>query len=574
MNPVVKAQLNEFSGQNPGSGMSENELFEVYSTYAVTNGLLNENLDPFKIHLKGDEFGIDGAGILVEGELCHDSDAVAGALDGAKRSDVEFVFIQSKTSEKFDYGEVSKFLNAVYGFFTGKMGGESPQLDDLIGAKDKVYEAALRKNPSVRCFFVSTGKDGDYHDTLRGDIENRLFELNLFSDIQIELVGAGKLQECYRTATNAITAEFEFPKSITMPTHDSVDQAYIGYVEAKELLRLVVSGESEDSGRINRSVFFDNVRDFNSNSPINKSIVEGIEGGDNSSFVFKNNGVTVVAKGINRTGDMFRLEDYQIVNGCQTSNIIFECRDSIDGIYVPIRVIGAQDSDFISSIIVGTNKQNEVKEDQFWALKPFLKDLEEYFKNQDQDKVILLERREFQYREEPVERTRVMKPRDLMKAVAGMFLYRPHRAARDYRGIRKEFEEEVFQESHQVRPYHCAALASYRFDFLLRNNRIDRNWGVYKYYWMSALGGEFAEGKNIFSLKKGKQDKVCDDIVSVLMDEAKLIKNVNKVAGLLNKMVSEKPLKNREQLRDALRSEAFAKQFAREVAREKGLRAR
>src|SRR5690606_25948678 len=128
-----------------------------------------------------------------------------------------------------------------------------------------------------------------------------------------------------------------------------------------------------------------------------------------------NNGITVVAKQIGRTGDKFKIDDYQIVNGCQTSNIIFHCRDKIDGIYIPIRIIGTRDADFIASIIIGTNKQNEVKDEQFWALKPFVKDLEEFFRNQPPETMMLLERREFQYREEVVERTRIIKPRDLMK---------------------------------------------------------------------------------------------------------------------------------------------------------------
>lgn len=145
MNPVVNAQLKQFSQANPSTGLKDSELFEVYSAYAVTNGLLNESVDPFKVFLKGDEFGLDGVAILIEGELCVDSDAVEGALESFKNAAVEFVFLQSKTSEKFDYGDLSKFLLSVYGFFSGNMHNQSDQLDDLIHAKDKVYESALKK---------------------------------------------------------------------------------------------------------------------------------------------------------------------------------------------------------------------------------------------------------------------------------------------------------------------------------------------------------------------------------------------------------------------------------------------
>jgi hypothetical protein len=94
------------------------------------------------------------------------------------------------------------------------------------------------------------------------------------------------------------------------------------------------------------------------------------------SFIFKNNGVTVVAKEVNRKGDKFQLEDYQIVNGCQTYNILFQAGEGLENVNVPIRLIVSNDPEFVSTIIIGTNRQNEVKDDQFWALKPFMKDLE------------------------------------------------------------------------------------------------------------------------------------------------------------------------------------------------------
>ncbi|XAW88191.1 AIPR family protein [Vibrio sp. CDRSL-10 TSBA] len=168
-----------------------------------------------------------------------------------------------------------------------------------------------------------------------------------------------------------------------MPDHAEVDEAYIGYIPASEILEIALGEEDQEGFRhINRSLFYDNVRDFNPDSEINKSIISEIKSGDATSFVFKNNGITVVSNSIDRKGDIFNLEDYQIVNGCQTTNILAYARDHIDNIHVPLRLIGCSNPEFISSVIIGTNKQNEVKEDQFWALRPFMKDLEEYCASQ------------------------------------------------------------------------------------------------------------------------------------------------------------------------------------------------
>ena len=159
---------------------------------------------------------------------------------------------------------------------------------------------------------------------------------------------------------------------------------------------------------------------------------------------------------IDRTGDKFKLEDYQIVNGCQTSNIIFDLvygdsapiaaagQDLTQSIQVPFRLIGSKDDDFVSSIIVGTNRQNVVRDEQFWALRPFLKSFEEYCRNLDPEKVIYFERRENQYRNQDIERTRIMQPSIAMKAMAACLLFQPQRAARDYRGILVEYEKSIF----------------------------------------------------------------------------------------------------------------------------------
>jgi AIPR protein len=79
-------------------------------------------------------------------------------------------------------------------------------------------------------------------------------------------------------------------------------------------------------------------------------------------------------------------------------------------IQVPFRLIGSKDDDFVSSIIVGTNQQNLVRDEQFWALRPFMKSFEEYCRNLDPEEVIYFERRDNQYRNQDIERTRIMQP--------------------------------------------------------------------------------------------------------------------------------------------------------------------
>lgn len=331
------------------------------------------------------------------------------------------------------------------------------------------------------------------------------------------------------------------------------------------MIKLATTSKTAADNDINKAVFFDNIRDFDLNSDINKGVIEEIKKGDTQSFIFKNNGVTVVSKEIVRTGDRFRLTDYQIVNGCQTTNILFHCLPSSENIQVPFRLIVSKDDDFVASIIIGTNKQNIVREEQFWALRPLMKNLEEYSRNQDGDSKLFIERRENQYRNEAIEQTRIVKPRDLVKAVAAMFFLRPNRAARDYRAIRKEFEDQIFLKEHSVEPYHIAAYGAYRFDWMIRNQRIPRHYGIYKYYALYSVGRFHLGGSDIFSLKPRKVSDTCREIMTALSNEAQFIKEIEKVAKVIDHLMGSSRNKDRESVRDQIRSETFLGQFSQKM---------
>jgi len=564
MNPIVKAQLATFKEKHPNENLSDSDFFEVMSIFSLENGILGENIDPFKAHLKGSEFGIDGVAISIQGTLCTDIDEAAEVLSSGKNHTSDFHFFQSKTSDSLDYGDISKFLDAIYDFFTAQKLVNSEQLKDLIEVKDEIYAKATKTSPSLRCYYCTTGS-GNVPDLIQQLIEtnkNRLNQLNIFGDIHIECVGAKVIQNGFRSATNSSSAKLTFSKAVTMPNQEKVDEAYIGYVPASEILAIAL-GEPDQEGNshINRSLFYDNVRDFNPDSEINKSIILELESGGNSSFVFKNNGITVVSKSIDRKGDIFTLEDYQIVNGCQTTNILAHIRSKAEGIFVPLRLIGCSDTDFISSVIIGTNRQNEVREDQFWAMRPFMKDLEEYCASQNGDSRLFIERRDNQYRDISVERTRILRPSDLMKAAAAMFFYQPHRAARDHRGIRKEFSERIFSEGHNVELYHVAAFALYKFDYLVRTAKVERSRVIFRFYALYALVRKYWLTPDILDATPKSQKCVKDAVITILNDNDKFAYHIEEVATQLEKIISDSSITAREKIRDYIRTESVVELF-------------
>lgn len=568
MNPIIKAQLKSFREGNSSLSYKDSDLFEVMSIFSLENGILGENIDPFKAHLKGDEFGIDGVSILIQGDLCVDKDEAEEVLSVGKNHSSEFRFYQSKTSENLDYGDISKFLDAVYDFFTEQKLTTGDQIKDLLEVKKSIYDHSAKTSPSIRCYYCTTGS-GEVSEIIKNLINSnkvKLSELNIFDTIDIECVGAKLLQNGFRSATNSLKAKINFPKAVTMPDHEKVDEAYIGYVAASEILEICL-GEKDQEGvrHVNRSLFYDNVRDFNPNSEINKTIISEIKAGDNASFVFKNNGITVVAKKIERKSDTFNLEDYQIVNGCQTTNILALNRDEIEAISVPLRLIGCRDSDFVSNVIIGTNRQNQVKEDQFWAMLPFMKDLEEYCASQEKANKLFIERRDNQYRDISVERTRIYKPSDIMKIAAATFFHQPHRAARDHRRIRNEFSGKIFSEEHNVELYHVAILAQYKFDFLIRTGKINRKKAIFKFYVLYALFKKYWESPNVLDAKINKQKQLISKILPILKDTDIFTSHIETTSECLEEIIIAARIKDREKIRDYIRTESAVSELNRRL---------
>ncbi|ALR19195.1 hypothetical protein ATN00_01615 [Sphingobium baderi] len=302
--------------------MSESEVFEAYTIYSVISGQLGHGINPLQVHLKGDEFGLDGAAVIIQGDLVTDTDEANAALQDVNNPEVEFAFFQSKTGTSYDYGDIGKLFDAVEKFFDDELYGESDQLDDLINVKDVIYKKAVaKKNPGLRIYYATSElyKNPPRIEKLIDDRMQRLKDRSIFDKdrIIIEMLGADKLQTFYRSASRSAQVKIEFPKQVSLPKNEKVEQGYIGFIDASELVKMVEV--KDDKGiviGVNRYVFFDNVRDYNENSPLNKRISDTIGDDQGYDFVFRNNGVTAIAKSIHCTADEFRIEDYQIVNGC------------------------------------------------------------------------------------------------------------------------------------------------------------------------------------------------------------------------------------------------------------------
>lgn len=322
--------------------------------------------------------------------------------------------------------------------------------------------------------------------------KRELEETNIFSSVDFSALGAKEVQQLFRDTRTSISREIKIEKLVTIPSISNVKASYLGILPQDEFFKLI----TDASGELVKTVFVDNVRDFQGDNPVNVDIAKTISDGALDQFVLRNNGITVVAKGIKVTSSSYQLEDYQIVNGCQTSHVLYANRHLITGdLYVPIKIIHTEDDDVSQSIIRSTNKQTPVEENDLLALTQFQRDLEDFYKGCPEDIRLYYERRAKQYSSQSdLEKGRITSIGSQLKSFSSMFLELPNQASRYQGTLLKSVKSRVFQKSHKPDSYFLAALAQYRFEVLARRlPAADRGIKSFRYYLILAFRYRYEE---------------------------------------------------------------------------------
>jgi hypothetical protein len=350
MDLVTQSLLSSFrSEESLPDDLEESILFEHFVNYCTVSNEYGDEFDVEDIHTGGgDDLGIDGLAIVVNGTLIADAAEVDDLAATNKHLEVEFIFSQAKSGGNFTGSEISNFFFGVKDIFAATpalpRNASLAEKESLIKAIYKKSPLFKRGNPIIRMYYATNGKWQD-DPKLTARIENEkeaLLELNIFRGTEFTPVDARLLQRLYASAKNRLSKSIEFTSKVTLPTLPGIQESYLGYLLADQYLKLI----TDDSGNIVRGLFYDNVRDFQGDNPVNHEIDETLKSPAQQLFVLLNNGVTIVADSINKTGDLFTIEDYQIVNGCQTSHVLFNNIYNLKSpVHIPVKLIVSQEDE-------------------------------------------------------------------------------------------------------------------------------------------------------------------------------------------------------------------------------------
>ncbi|ARK03643.1 hypothetical protein B8281_01735 [Cellulosimicrobium sp. TH-20] len=324
--------------------------------------------------------GIDGMYLFVNGYCIRDDSPLAGI---GKNAQLDLFIVQVKNTKGFREDALDKLcvnLPRLFDFNRDEAALSKTVNAGVIEISRRFLRAYRNlEMPSLRIFIAyaslratelhpNTGEKGEVlRSTIAGCFAG--------ADVSMEFLDAARITDLVREkpATSRKLALAENPIS--------TDKAggYIAVVKLDEYERFITG----ESGELDAGLFDANVRDYEGETAVNRSIQGTLESEDvGVDFWWLNNGVTIVATRVQPANKLLELESPQIVNGLQTSNEIYKRsrsgRDSSDDRSVLIKVIQAQDSEVRDRIIRATNSQTSLGPSALRATDRVQREIEEH----------------------------------------------------------------------------------------------------------------------------------------------------------------------------------------------------
>lgn len=286
----------------------------------------------------------------------------------------EVILLQSKLREKFDKGdgdgELRKLVGSLEWFRIENLekldsSRASKELKDLI--KDLDVFNKLSEGYNLKGYFITTGffdnSAKDYISVSKDRVEywdnNRLYENYTFS-------GDDDLVKDRFT--------FESSNDVNKLEYSKNYSSYILIPTALELLNL--------KGIVDQSLFSKNVRYGLGKTNVNKSITKTIKDqAKHKNFALFHNGITIISEKVKLYENKLTIENYSIVNGCQSTLTLYENRHFITkNLRIPIKVVETGENTKLSEeITYFANNQNPINTSDLKSREKFQLDLKKEF---------------------------------------------------------------------------------------------------------------------------------------------------------------------------------------------------
>lgn len=535
MHRITAGLLRDFVASYELNEMSESDQFERLVNHCVITPEAVEGYDLADVTSGSGDDGLDGCCILIDEEVVvsrEDCDALLG--DGRRHHNVKLVLTQAKTSEVMDLGDLLKFHAAVDRFCHDF---ENVPVDAIEANAKDIFSAAVDKAGSIRNgkleLILRYAYTGRYQnpkeiERARSELVNKVSDEGYFSNIDYVILDREGIVRAFNLTTAPIEAKIDAFSIAALPPISGVEEAYLAVVPARNFVKNMLS---DDDNRLRSHVFEENVRAFlGAENPVNSAIGETINSGESRSrFPVLNNGITVVSPDVRVQGLSITFVNFQIVNGCQTSNMLWLNRDQLDeSMMVAVKVIETDSEDVFSDLVRATNNQTKIDDDQFLSLQPIARRIETYFNSYGEDENRLyFERRDRQYVGQGVPNIKIFDLKLLARCLAAVFLSRPDLS---YRFPRKIFSDRgisdvAFSQENRESIYYTCCLLYYRMAILFSNQQLPSEARKFKWHIMSLFSLRVA-GAKMPALRDRKIEAWCEKITEIVINDPKGCKKI------------------------------------------------
>ncbi len=538
MHRIVKAHLESFVASFSLEADHEPKQFEKFATYSVISNRFSGTFDLDDVVTGDGDDGIDGIAIVID-EIVTASveDAQAVFMSPRRNHDVDMVFIQAKRSEGFDLGDFLKFKEGVLRFATA-----NPFLtaDDVLLESRGIFDVVLEQVPKLRngrpsliARFVATGiyQRPEALEGALADFHRQVEALGIFHEIDIKFVDRDELTRLWVGTYSGVNASLPTFSTAALPNIAGIDEAYLAVVKASDFVSNLLTTQD---GNLRTQVFEENVRSFlGLDNAVNQSIAATLASEAASRFPVLNNGITIVSPDVQLQGNTLHLTNFQIVNGCQTSNVLFENRTTLGDVMVNIKVVETQLEDVFSELVRATNSQTKVEDTQFLSLRPIVRKVEQYFNTYDGvEGRLYLERRDRQYVGQDIPNTRIFSLHNAAKCVAAMVCNRPELASRYPKTMYEELTGVIFADDTKEVVFYAACLTMYRFTLLVSNSTIPQNLKRFKWHMLPVIWA-IINGKNPPRLNSRAVEREAQEVIKVMGQHGAAANDIfNRVAGI------------------------------------------
>jgi len=560
--PIVSSYIDNFIKKyeiNIEQAQDEHLIFEMFINSLVLDIYTNDNNASYQDMETGNAIGIDGIAIFVADKLVTTIEDVTLLSESARKFDVDFYFIQSKTSKYFDRSDINNFYQAVVKFFD--LNREKcliPELYNFWEITKCIYNQAakFKSSPKLHLFYISLSPsvpqdNVDIH--LKADLElqkTNLKNLNMIDEeIHDEFWGIKQIidkQKKNNTQREIVINVSKTPVSYPKNPENKIENAYFGLLKIDQLIKMI-SDDIENSKVLKKGIFDDNIRYYlgsDEKIEVNSGIKDQLLSDNYHLFGLLNNGITIICDEAKLNSEELTLVNYQIVNGCQTSNVIFENLEKLktkQDIYLPVKFIATQDEDTKNAIIKGTNSQTSLKLAQIMALSSVQKAIELHYeiKNKEGKINLYYERRTNQYRDDDIQKTKIINIPTQIKCISAMYLNLPHEVSGQYGKVEKSTTGRIFREDEDLSYldcYYVSGLCWYKVSRFVQNNEIGRKYKRAKWHIMMLFKFLLCDTKDIDNLSKTKTLNKIEDKNSKKV-EKKLLRNEDEITSDLLKIV-------------------------------------